>query len=92
MRRVEDVSQDDRDTVADFLVYRNQSLYRPLERNDVTLFTLGPRRLYRITQALYDELEHRHHTNPVEAMPVFHSPEFHMRKAAAPTAQDTVRE
>lgn len=90
-------SQDDRDQVVDYMVYRNPHLFRPLERNDVTFFTPGVRHVYRITQALYDGLEQRHHTNPVQTLPGFHSPEFHMaqgrmRKAAARGEPDSVQD
>jgi len=87
-------SRRDRDLAVDDVVYRHPSLFTPHERNDVTFFALGPRRLYRITQAVYDGLEQRHHANPVQSLPVFHGPEFHIaqgllrRAAAAGTPAD----
>lgn len=91
-------SRRDRDMVVDFMVFRNQPLFTPFERNDVTFFALSARRVYRITQALYDGLEQRHHCNPAQLLPCFHSPEFHiaqgrLRKAAADgTMEQTLRD
>jgi hypothetical protein len=68
----------DRNLLADAMVYRNPNLLTPFGQNDVTYFALGPRRLYRITQAIYDGLEARHHTHPAQMFDVFHSPEFHI--------------
>ena len=81
-------SREDRNTLVDQSAYNQPQLFKPFERNDVTMFVLGPRYHYRITQALYDGFEQRHHINPVQALPVYHSPEFYMtqgrlRKAKA---------
>lgn len=87
-------SQRDRDLVVDGLVWQNQPLFDPHQRNDVTYFTMNPRRQYRITQAVYDGLERRYLLHPVQALPVFSSPEFaiaqgRLRKAAADGTTDT---
>jgi len=81
-------SQRDRDLLVDGMVWQNPQLFDPHKRNDVTYFTMHPRRQYRIVQAIYDGLERRYLMNPVQALPVFSPPEFaivqgKLRKAAA---------
>ncbi len=71
-------SQKDRDLVVDSVIWNSPGLFDPNERNnDVSFFTLSPRRQYRITQALYDGLEERFLLNPVQvAFEEFMSPEL----------------
>ena len=88
-------SREDRNMAADYSAFNQRDLFTPFERNDVTMFVLGPRRHYRITQCIYDGLEERHGINPVQAIPVYHSPEFYMtqgrlRKARAKGDMDAV--
>lgn len=88
-------SREDRNMAADYSAFNQRDLFTPFERNDVTMFVLGPRYHYRITQCIYDGLEQRHHINPVQAIPVYHSPEFYMtqgrlRKARARGVMDDV--
>ena len=79
-------SQHDRDLVVDNLVWTNQPLFNPHQRNDVTYFCMLPRRQYRITQALYDGLEQRYLINPVQALTDFISPEFYIAQGKLRTA------
>lgn len=81
-------SQSDRDWVVDNLVWTTRPLFNPHGPNDVTYFSMYPRRQYRITQALYDGLEQRYQANPTQALIDFSSPEFaitqgKLRKAEA---------
>lgn len=69
-------SQADRDWVVDNLVWSTQPLFNPHGPNDVTYFSMYPRRQYRITQALYDGLEQRYQANPTQTLIDFSSPEF----------------
>jgi hypothetical protein len=55
-------------------------------RNDITFFTMTPRRQYRITAGIYDALEQKFGFNPVQNPVEFQAPEFaiaqgRMRKA-----------
>lgn len=80
-------SQRDRDLTVDHVVWYSHPLFRAQQRNDVTYFCMQARRQYRITQPIYDGLELRYQTNPVEALTDFLSPEFfiaqgRLRKAA----------
>lgn len=87
-------SQRDRDWVVDNLVWSTQPLFNPHQPNDVTYFSMYPRKQYRITQSLYDGLEQRYQANPTQALIDFSSPEFaivqgKLRKAAANGTMDT---
>ncbi|MCB1704106.1 MAG: hypothetical protein KDI17_04540 [Halioglobus sp.] len=82
-------SQSDRDLIVDSMVWGNPLLFDPDRRdNDVTYFTMHPRRQYRILQAIFDGLEQRYLKHPVQALGEFLSPEFaiaqgKLRNAAA---------
>ncbi|CAA0080579.1 Uncharacterised protein [Halioglobus japonicus] len=82
-------SRADRDLIVDSMVWGNPLLFDPNKNdNDVTYFTMHPRRQYRILQALFDGLEERYLKYPVQAIGDFLSPEFAitqgmLRQAAA---------
>jgi hypothetical protein len=82
-------SRSDRDLIVDSMVWGNPELFDADKAdNDVTYFTMHPRRQYRILQALFDGLEERYLKYPVQAIGDFLSPEFAitqgmLRQAAA---------
>src|SRR5206468_12733912 len=76
-------SREDQELFADALMWNFQDqhiggrrLFFPGQSNDIVLFSPNPRRMFRITTGIYDALERRYMTPPVQALDVEQRPEF----------------